>query len=215
MQYIMLCIYINTVSCIYVCVRVCMCLCVFVCVGVCVCLCVCVCVCARVSVCVHVCECACVCTCVCVCVSVCMCVCACTCVRACTCVWPNFPKGAIYMHSFKIHFSLPSISYINVPTAHMFNSAEGWTACFHSGFFQACLTSTSARVAFKWPHLSLASRQLTVNHHMTGWWVWPWVKLTCGGENGNSGSHLTVFSEDVAFSPSLHGFPPTLHPPTL
>ena len=28
---------------------------------------------------------------------------------------------------------------------------------------------------YKWSHLSLASRQPTVNHHMTGWWVWPWI----------------------------------------
>ena len=30
------------------------------------------------------------------------------------------------------------------------------------------LTSMSARVAFKWPHLPLTSRQLTVIHHTTG-----------------------------------------------
>ena len=33
---------------------------------------------------------------------------------------------------------------------------------------RACLASMSAWVAFKWPHLPLASRQPTVNHHMTG-----------------------------------------------
>ena len=39
------------------------------------------------------------------------------------------------MHSFKTHFSSPSISYINGPTTHVFNTAEGWTVCFHLGLF--------------------------------------------------------------------------------
>ena len=34
-------------------------------------------------------------------------------------------RGLIYTHSFKTHFSLPSVSYINAPTAHVFNTAEG------------------------------------------------------------------------------------------
>ena len=37
-----------------------------------------------------------------------------------------------------------------------------------SAFSQAYLASTSAQVAFKWPHLPLASRQLAMNHHTTG-----------------------------------------------
>ena len=39
------------------------------------------------------------------------------------------------MYSFKTHFSSPSVSYINAPTAHVFNTTEGWTVCFHSGLF--------------------------------------------------------------------------------
>ena len=42
-------------------------------------------------------------------------------------------------------------------------------------FSQACLMSTSAQVAFKWPNLPLTSRQPIVNHYMTGWWVCPWI----------------------------------------
>ena len=41
-------------------------------------------------------------------------------------------------------------------------------SAFTQAFSQACLASTSTRVAFKWPHLPLASRQPAVNHHMTG-----------------------------------------------
>ena len=37
-----------------------------------------------------------------------------------------------------------------------------------AAFAVACQTSTSARVAFKWLHIPLASRQLAVIHHMTG-----------------------------------------------
>ena len=85
-------------------------------------------------------------------------------------------KGS-YTHSFKIHFSSPSVSYISAPTPHVFNTAEGWTVCFNSGLFLklVCMASTSALIAFKWCHLLLASRKLTVDHHMIGWWVWPWI----------------------------------------
>ena len=82
-------------------------------------------------------------------------------------------------------------------------------------FSQACLVSTSARVTFKWPHLPLTSRQPAVNHHTTGWWVWPWIELlcvTCGGENGTNGSHLAIFNQNIAFA--LH-FVATRLPLTL
>ena len=69
---------------------------------------------------------------------------------------------------------------------------------------QAWLTSTSAWVAFKWPHFPLASRQPTVIHHIQladefGHGFSCFVG-TCGGENGTNGNHLAVFSEDVAFA---------------
>ena len=57
-------------------------------------------------------------------------------------------------------------------------------------FSEACQTFTSVRVAFKWLHIPLASRQLAVIHHTTGWWVWPWIYLLCvicGGENDTNG----------------------------
>ena len=38
---------------------------------------------------------------------------------------------------------------------------------------EACQTSMSACVAFKWLHIPLANRQLAVIHHTTGWWIWP------------------------------------------
>ena len=45
-------------------------------------------------------------------------------------------KGSYtYMHSFKTHFSSPYVSYISGSTAHVFNTAESWTVCFHSGLF--------------------------------------------------------------------------------
>ena len=47
----------------------------------------------------------------------------------------RFAKGFLYMHSFKTHFSSPFDSYINKPTAHVFNTAEGWIVCFHGGLF--------------------------------------------------------------------------------
>ena len=103
-----------------------------------------ICVCVRVSmsVCVRACVCMCVRVCVYICVRACVCMCirACVrmcvraCVHACVCV-TRFAKGVLYTHSFKTHFSSPSVSYINVPTAHVFNTADGLIVCFHSGLF--------------------------------------------------------------------------------
>ena len=50
-------------------------------------------------------------------------------------MWPDLPKGVLYTHSFKTHFSSPSVSYINAPTGYVFTTAESWTVCFHSGLF--------------------------------------------------------------------------------
>ena len=48
-------------------------------------------------------------------------------------------------------------------------------SAFTQAFSQACLASTNARIAFKWPNLPLTSRKPAVNHHTTGWWVWSWI----------------------------------------
>ena len=40
---------------------------------------------------------------------------------------------------------------------------------------EACQASTSARFACKWFHIPLTSRLPAVIHHMTGWWVLPWI----------------------------------------
>ena len=79
-------------------------------------------------------------------------------------------KGVLYMQSFKTHFSSPFVSYIIGPRAHVFNTAEGRTVCFHSDLIlkPTYLKSTNAWVTFKWPHLPLASRQPSVIHHTTG-----------------------------------------------
>ena len=43
------------------------------------------------------------------------------------------------MHSFKTHVSLPSVRYINVPTAHVFNTLK----VEQSAFTQASFSSLS------------------------------------------------------------------------
>ena len=90
-------------------------------------------------------------------------------------MWPYLPKGVLYTHSFKTHFSSPSASYINALTAHVFNTAEGWTVCFTQAFFSSLSGIHECLGGLYMPHLPLASRRLTVNHHTTGWWVWPWI----------------------------------------
>ena len=47
----------------------------------------------------------------------------------------RFAKKVLCMHSFKTYFLSPFVSYINGPTACVFNTAEGWTVCFHPGVF--------------------------------------------------------------------------------
>ena len=78
---------------------------------------------------------------------------------------------------------------------------------------EACQTSISAQVLFKWLHLSLTSRQFITPlddefNHEFSCFVW----YVCGGENGTNGCHLAVFSVNVAFA--CH-FMATHSPPTL
>ena len=51
------------------------------------------------------------------------------------CTWPDLPKEVLCTHNFKTHLSSPFVSFINWATAHIFNTAEGWTVCFCSGLF--------------------------------------------------------------------------------
>ena len=70
-----------------------------------------------------------------------------------------------------------------------------WLVC------DACQTSTSAHVVFKWLHIPLISRHLAVIHHNTDWWAWPWILLlcvTCGSENDTNGCHLAFQSYSSA-----------------
>ena len=83
---------------------------------------------------------------------------------------------------------------------------------------EACQTSTSVLVTFKWLHILLTSKQPAVIHHTTGWWVWPWIWLLCviwWGENGTNGWHLAAFNIDVAFACHFVAtHPPTPYPLT-
>ena len=99
----------------------------------------------------------------------------------------RFAKRVLYMHSFKTHFLPLFVNYINGPTAHVFNTTEAWTVCFHSGLF---LKPVWCPQALGWtskiPHLSLESRQLTESPHtclmsfsmdlaaLCDMWRWKW-----------------------------------------
>ena len=109
------------------------------------------------------------------------------------------------MHSFKPHFSSPLVSHINGPTAHVFNTDESWTVCFHSDLFlkpvwhprvlgwpsndPIFLWQTDSRL---WITLPLADEFC----HGFSYFVWH-VEVH---DSGTSGSHLGVFSGDVAFA---------------
>ena len=66
----------------------------------------------------------------------------------CSYLWLDLSKGS-YTCTVWRQLSLPSVSNINAPTAFVFNNAEGWTVCFHSGlvlkpvFIQALFSSLS------------------------------------------------------------------------
>ena len=52
-------------------------------------------------------------------------------------MWPDFPKGVLYTHNFKTHFSSPSVSYINAPKGYVFTTAESEQSAFTQAFFSS------------------------------------------------------------------------------
>ena len=115
-------------------------------------------------------------------------------------MWPDLQKRVLCMHSFKTHFSYPFD--INGPTACMCNIAKSRTVCFFSGLFLQPLWYPCDQMAFKWPHIFLTSRQLTVittwlgdefGHGLSclcGMYRWKWHQLV----------PFRCFSEDIGFA---------------
>ena len=48
-------------------------------------------------------------------------------------MWPDLPKGVLYMHSFKSHFSPPFDRYNNRLIVHAYTIAKASTVCFYWG----------------------------------------------------------------------------------
>ena len=90
-----------------------------------------------------------------------------------------------------------------------------FTQASYSSLFlkPVCMASTSAWMNFKWLHPSLASRQPTVNHHTTGWWAWPCIKLLYVPSGGEHGANEVIWQFLVKTYASLcsplHGSPAT------
>ena len=78
----------------------------------------------------------------------------------------------VFAHNFSVTFSPTPDGYNNRLTVHVCAIAKSSTVCLYWGFF---MTSTSAQMVYKWPHLTWTSRQLAGNHHTTGWWDWTWI----------------------------------------
>ena len=150
--------------------------------------------------------------------------------------WLNvtrFAKRGLIHAQFQdaLIFSSLSVSHINAPAPHVFNTAEGWTVCFHTGLLLKPLWH--ARV-LRWP----------VNGPIFPWqadsqlWITTWL----ADEFGNGLScfvwHVEVkmapmkviflllvrwqqwksflwFYWRQSLYPPLHGFLPTSHPPNL
>ena len=86
-------------------------------------------------------------------------------------MWSDLPIGILYTHSLRHTFHWHPAMHQQHMCLVLLKVEQ---SAFTQAFSQACLVFMSAWVAFKWLHLHLASRQLTVNQHTTGWWwVWP------------------------------------------
>ena len=48
-------------------------------------------------------------------------------------MWPDLPKGVLYTHSFRSHFSLSFDRYNNRPTVHACTTAKSSAVCFYWG----------------------------------------------------------------------------------
>ena len=80
-------------------------------------------------------------------------------------------KGSYTCTSLR-HTFHPHLLAISVDQWHMFLiQLKVEQSTFSEALSQACLTSTSAQLAFEWPNLPLASRHPTVNHRKAGWWA--------------------------------------------
>ena len=69
----------------------------------------------------------------------------------------------------------------------------------------------------QWPHFPWTSRQSVVIHHMTSWWVWPWIYLFCvtsRGENDTNRCYWAVLVKTCPLPITLW-FPACPHPPHL
>ena len=129
----------------------------------------------------------------------------------CIIMWPDLRKATFHAHNIMTHFSPLNDSCTHWLIIQAVMDAAGLLLVWLVS--EACQTSMSAQVAFKWLHIPLTSRQPAVVNHTTGWWVWPWIKLLCvicGGENGPNRCHLAGFSEDGAF---VRHFVATCPPP--
>ena len=129
---------------------------------------------------------------------------------------PDLRKATFHAHNIRTHFSPSNDSCSHWLTVQAGIDAESLPRLLLLWLVsEAHQMSMSARATFKWLHIPLTSRQSAVIHHMTRWWVWPWIQLLCvicGGKNGTNGCHLAGFSEYVAFA--CH-FLATCLPPTL
>ena len=123
------------------------------------------------------------------------------------------------MHSFKTHFASPFVK--NVPTAHVFNTAEGWTVYFHSGLFlksvwhpwvlewlsvsmMAVSSFGKQTASCDWFTTRLADEFCYGFRYFCNKWRWKWHQWKSFG----------CFIEDVAFAHHLvaHHSPPPSYP---
>ena len=133
-------------------------------------------------------------------------------------MWPDLRKAGFHAHNSKAHFS-PS----NNSCTRWLTIQPGSYWCWKlpgllllwlvSEVCQMSTASTSVQVAFKWLHIPLASRQLAVIHHTTGWWVWPLIYLTALCDMWRWKWHQWMpfgcFWWRRSLCPPLRGYPPS------
>ena len=77
----------------------------------------------------------------------------------------SFAKSCLVHTQFQCSVSPPLDGYSNGLPVYVCTISLNLNSLL---LLSSLLTSTSARIVYKWPHLAWTSRQQTGNHHMTG-----------------------------------------------
>ena len=134
-------------------------------------------------------------------------------------MWPDLPKGVLYMHSFKSHFSQPFDRYNNRLTVHACIIAKASTVYFYWGLIHGPVWHPRMlRWSVNGSNLpSQADSRQGVTTGLageTGHWCSYVHFVMCGTENSLNWSQLAI-NFFVSEGPTTSWLHTTPHPPPL